>query len=356
MKIRHQLAIAMCSGLLAGCSSGNSAVNGGPGGPGTPAGGDVLAGTAKGRMLVTRLPADVKASKESWGKNLQTTVTSAKGVDRSGPAGIAFDAAGEEDKSRTAQGQMKPGLISLSSKETLAGGTRIKGMSKAPADVYFENGNFGDPQVTSDDAAVSAVGVYNTYKDGKLARQFVLTEATTVRYRDGADGDKEANFGVGYVGNPTAAMPNSGTASYDGFLEQATSVYTKADGSVAMFGFDQDPKVGLKADFGAGTVKGGVSGSRLVTYDGGSKTVLNRDITGLAIDAKINGSEYAGTANFVDKAGKSVGTVTQGAAIGGFFGAGAKETAAAVAVEGNAKLGGNSSDYVYQAVIGGVKK
>ena len=336
MKIRHQVAIAICSGLLASCSSGNSAVNGGPSGPGGP-GGNVLAGTAKGRMLVTRLPADVKASNESWGKNLQTTVTSAKGLDRSGPTGIAYEAAGEEDKSRPAQGQMKAGLISISSADTLTGGAKIKGMNKAPADVYFENGNFGDPQVTSDDASVSTVSVYNKYKDGKLDKKFVLTEATTVRYRDGANGDREANFGVGYVGNPTAAMPNSGTASYDAFLEQGISFYNKPDGSVAMFGLDRGSTIGLKADFAAGTVKGGVSDSQLVTYDDrGNKTVLNNEITGLAIDAKINGSEYAGTANFVNNAGQSVGTVTQGAAIGGFFGAGAKETAAAVAIEGNA--------------------
>ena len=230
-------------------------------------------------------------------------------------------------------------------------------MKDGKGSVYFENGNFGDPQATSDEASVSGVGVYNKYSGGQFQKQIVLTEATTVRYRDGADGDKEANIAVGYVGNLTAAMPNSGTASYEAFHEQGTSVYTKADGSVAQFGFDQDPTVALTADFGSGTVKGGISGSQLVSYDSsGNKTVLSNEITGLAIDAKIAGSEYAGTANFVNDAGQSMGTVTQGAAIGGFFGAGAKETVAAVAIEGNAQLGGGASDYVYQTTIGGVKK
>src|SRR5690606_30769746 len=127
-----------------------------------------------------------------------------------------------------------------------------------------------------------------------------------------------------------AAMPGSGTATYKGFHEGGIGVYTKGDGTTGQMYLRG--KAELAADFGAGKVTGGVKDAELLgQYDQAtaSSPNLNSNIVGLAIDATISGSDYAGTAALVDSAGNTVGTVAHGNAIGGFFGANAAETAAA---------------------------
>ena len=307
-------------------------------------------------MLAVRLPAENKAETNTYTDTpmFNSTVTSAVATDRTAAGGVGISGSADKDPApnKNQGSDIAPAaLVSAKVDGKMKGGAGFIGLDKAKGGVYFENGNFGDPQAESGEAAVSGVGVYNL-NDGK---QVVLKDSTTIRYRDGKAGEKEANFGVGYVGNPTAAMPGSGEAVYKGFYENGIGVYSRGDGTVSSMYLSGGAE--LKANFGTGTVTGGVTGP-LESYDpvSGKVANLNEDIKGLAVNAKISGAEYSGTASLVDKAGKSVGTVTNGEAIGGFFGTGAAETIAATSVEGKAKLGGADSDYVLQGVIGAVKQ
>lgn len=373
--MKHELKMAAALAallLLAGCETDGSGPGLGgllpdpgegetpePGGGGS---GGALPVTASGKMLAVRLPSTVSTETSSLSDlpRHNARPTGAVAVDRTAADGVGISGSAEEDPDpNDFQGNeiAPPALISATADGPMEGGATFIGLDKAKGYVYFENGNFGDPQVESASAAISSVGVYNDFKDDGSVEQAILKDVTTIRYRDGNAGDAEANYGVGYVGNPTAAMPGSGTATYKGFYEQGIGVYAKADGSTAQMFMQGD--AALTADFGAGTVKGGVSNGELKgEYDEATKSnpVLNPSITGIAIDATISGADYAGTAALVDSTGAPVGTVSHGHAIGGFFGADARETAAAVSIEGNAELGGAPSDYVLQGVIGGVKQ
>lgn len=346
---------------LAGCKSSGGLGPGTPTGPGTP---PPQAGTlpveAKGKMLAVRLPATVKSEIFDY-DNLpmqSAEITDAVATDRTETGGIGISGSADKDPSpnKNQGSDIAPAaLISASVDGKMKGGSSFIGLDKAKGAVYFDNGNFGDPQVSSADAAISSVGVYNHYDADNKVTQTILKDSTTIRYRDGKEGDTEANFGVGYVGNATAAMPGSGEATYKGFFEQGIGVYAKDDGSVGTMFLNGEAEI--KANFGTGAVTGGVKGD-LKSYDSvsGTSVNLNEDIKGMAIDAKITGAEYAGTAKLVDGTGKGVGSVSNGETIGGFFGANAAETIAATSIEGKAKLGGAESDYVLQGVIGAVKK
>jgi hypothetical protein len=349
---------------LAGCnSSGGGLVP--PGGGG--GGGGALPVSASGKMLAVRLPGTVSVGTSDYTDTPEhsVTVTSAVATDRTAATGVGISGSADKDPNPNKNMELveygdvtvAPALITASADGTMAGGAEFKGMKDAKGQFYFEGGNFGDPQVEAETAAISGVSVYNDYQDGELVAKYVLKDVTTIRYRDGAEGDTEVNLGVGYIGNPTAAMPGSGTATYKGFHEGGIGVYTKGDGTTGQMYLSG--RAELAADFGAGKVTGGVKDAQLFgQYDAAtaSSPNLNSNIVGLAIDATINGSDYAGTAALVDSAGNTVGTVAHGNAIGGFFGANAAETAAAFSIEGNAQLGGQASDYVLQGVIGGVKQ
>ena len=348
---------------LAGCSSsGLGALAPTPGGG---AGGS-LPVSASGKMLAVRLPGTVSVGTSSYTDTPEhsVTVTSAVATDRTAATGVGISGSADTDPNPNKNMALvqyddvtvAPALITASADGTMQGGAEIKGMKDAKGQFYFEGDSFGDPQVEAEAAAISAVGVYNDYQDGQLVAKYILKDVTTIRYRDGAEGDTEVNLGVGYIGNPTASMPGSGTATYKGFHEGGIGLYTKGDGTVGQMYLRG--KAELAADFGAGKVTGGVKDGELLAYDQAtaSSVNLNSDIVGVAIDATVNGSDYAGTAALVDAAGNTVGTVAHGNAIGGFFGANAAETAAAFSIEGNAQLGGQASDYVLQGVIGGVKQ
>lgn len=356
-----KLLVVGATSALAACSSSGSGASAGAGGAGGGGGaGGSLPITAQGRMLAVRLPANVVSTVNSITQTpqLETTATGAVATDRTAAGGVGISGSAKDDPNPN-NNQGSPGiapaaLISASADGPLAGGATVIGLSDAKGNVYFENGNFGDPQVESANAAISSVSVYNL----SASEQIVLSDATTIRYRDGNAGDAEANYGVGYVGNATTNMPTSGTASYKGFFESGQSIYTRPDGSVENFGFDNGADVALAADFAAGKVTGGITGGTLQAYTNLGQNVVDvaPTITGMAIDATITGADYAGTARLVDAQGAAVGTVSNGEAIGSFFGSAGRETVAAVSIEGNATLEGGASDYVLQGVIGAVKQ
>ncbi len=340
--------------LLAGCTSsgGVAAVGGGGTGPG-----GALPLTGKGTMLAFRAPATVSLNQTF----LVTELTSATTIDRTNRDGVTLEATATEDKAAAPvvtppEYKVVNGLFDAKFTGTLEGGTQFAEIKQAKGQVYFEGGNFGDPQINTDNAAISAVGVYNVFNQaGQLTDKIIMKEGTTLRYRGGVAGGNVADFGVGFIGNNTAAMPGAGTAEYKGFLEGATSVYETATGLKQM-GLGGD--VALTANFQTGKVTGGVSNGSLQTFDSQSNSLvnLNSDITGLNVNADITGSEYSGSAMLVDAAGNAVGTTTTNDVIGAFFGDGAVETAAAVQIEGNAMLEGRSSNYILTGVIGAVKK
>lgn len=355
-------AVAIAVAALGGCSGtggGTTALGPTlpvPGAPAGPAKSGTLPVEAKGKMLAVRLPAENKPGTNTYTDTptFSAEVAGAVATDRTAAGGVGISGSAEKDPSpnKNQGSDIAPAaLISAKADGKMKGDADFIGLDKAKGGVYFENGNFGDPQAESEEAALSAVGVYNLDKD----TQIVLKDSTTIRYRDGKKDGKEANFGVGYVGNPTAAMPGSGEATYKGFFEQGIGVYTRADGSTGSMYLSGDAE--LKANFGTATVTGGVKGD-LKSYDDktGTTVNLNDSIKGMAVDAKIKGTEYAGSARLVDGAGAAVGTIANGEAIGGFFGADAAETIAATSIEGKAKLGGADSDYVLQGVIGAVKQ
>lgn len=336
--------------VVTGCFGGGG---GAAGGPGAPAG--TLPISASGKMLAVRLPGTAVSSINSYTNTpqVETTVTGVTAVDRTSQGGVGISGAADADPNPNPnQGSTvaPAALITAQAGGPMAGGAAIIGITQGKGNVYFENGNFGDPQVETANAAVSSVSVYNP----QSGPQIVLKNATTIRYRDGVEGDGLVNYGVGYVGNATANMPGSGTATYSGFYEHGLGAFVRDDNTLQQFYMRGDAE--LAANFATGKVTGGVTGS-LGYYDAQAQTSVNpnTNVTGIKIDADISGSEYAGAATFVDAIGNNVGAYTNNEAIGGFFGAGAAETAAAVSMEGNMMLDGANRDYVFQGVIGAVK-
>ncbi|PWV95394.1 hypothetical protein DFR52_11125 [Hoeflea marina] len=336
--------------MLAGCSPSA----GGGGGGGTAVTG-TLPITASGRMLAFQATADTTLydTAEPGVQNAYTQLTGTTMLDKSAPAGMAISGSAEEDPTPYASQGPNAALITATSADTMAGGTALKGITNGKGNVYFEAGAFGDPQVGTTDANLSAVGVYNIYENNQLVDTIVMQHGTTIRYADSGSGGN-GNFGVGYIGNNTTTMPGSGTATYKGFWEGGVGAYDTGAGTAQM---GLSGKVALAANFQTGKVSGGVTDARLETYDSGTQQLvnLNSSITGLKVDADITGSEYAGTATLVDSGGNAVGTTTSNNLIGAFLGDNAAETVAATAIEGSAELGGTTRNYILTGVIGGQK-
>jgi len=306
-------------------------------------------------MLATALPANVSTSTNSFTglPQIQTDATSVQANDSSAPGGMALSVSATPD-SNPANFQANPplseaALISVSSSDTLAGGTALPAFTDAKGAVFFENGNFGDPQVESDTGAISTVSVYNP----QTGAQIVLSDVTTVRYRGGTAAAGEAVYGVGYVGNATQTMPGGGTVTYRAFWEGGQSAYDDGSGLAQMFVMGDAT---LTADLDAGTVTGGVDNASLNGSDplGGNVVNLNPNIDRLAVDATITGNTYAGTAVFRDASGAALGTQNS-EVIGGFFGPDADNTAAAIQSSGRMELGGQQADYILQGVLGGAR-
>lgn len=340
---------------ISGCSSSTDGIAA-PAAGVTPAGG-ALPIKASGKALAFRANAKNTASINSY-TNLPTSqhaILQARILEKSKAGGIQIAGSADVDKNPSTTQGTNPALVSAFSADTLKNGTAIAGMKDAKGNIYFENGNFGDAQASNETASLSSVGVYNIYdKNSKLVDQIVMKHGTTIRYREGKEGDPTATYAVGYIGNNTTNMPASGMATYKGFMESGTSVYDD-NGTMQQMGL-RGGKVELTADFGAGKVTGGVSGAQFVTYKGNNMVVLNKNITGLNIKADITGAEYTGTATLVDANKKAIGTTSSNEAIGAFFGDGAAETAAAYLIEGKAPIDGQNRDYIMSGGIGAVKK
>ena len=335
---------------IAGCSS----TGGGAAAPGAVAAGS-LPIAASGKALAFRTNSNNTSSVSTF-SNLpqsQQEITQATILEKSVPGGIRIDGSIDKDASPNTNQGPNPALVTASSPDTLQNGTQIAGMKDVKGNVYFENGNFGDTQASDASTGLSSVGVYNVYKNNTFVEQIVMKHGTTIRYREGADGAGTATYAVGYIGNNTTNMPGSGQATYKGFNESGTTVF---DNNGTMEQMGMSGTVELTADFGAGTVKGGIKDGQLVSYRNMQPVVLNTAVTGLNIDATITGSEYTGTAQLVDANNNAIGTTQTNEAIGAFFGDGAAETAAAYMIEGNAMLDGQNRDYIMSGTIGAVKK
>ncbi|MEP3437882.1 MAG: transferrin-binding protein-like solute binding protein [Hoeflea sp.] len=311
---------------------------------------------ASGKALAFRANSTNTSSVSSYTNLPQSRheITQASIIEKSAAGGIQIDGSVDKDPNPSNNQGTNPALVTAGSPDTLQNGTAIAGMKDAKGSVYFENGNFGDTQVSNDTANLSSVGVYNVYANNTFVEQIVMKHGTTIRYQEGADGAGTATYAVGYIGNNTTNMPGSGQASYKGFNEGGTTVYDD-NGTMQYMGLSGGT-VELTADFDAGTVKGGIKDAQLATYKNQQMVVLNNTVTGLNIDANITGSEYTGTAQLVDANNNAVGTTRTNEAIGAFFGNGAAETAAAYLIEGNAMLDGQNRDYIMSGTIGAVKK
>ena len=313
---------------------------------------------AAGKALAFRAKSDNTSSVNSFTSlpSSQHAITQASILEKSASGGIQINGSANQDTSPTPNQGANAALISTSSPDKLAQGTAITGMKDVKGNIYFENGNFGDAQASNETANLSSVGAYNVYdnNNNKFVEQIVLKHGTTIRYQEGKAGDGTAIYAVGYIGDNTANMPASGMATYKGFHEGGTTVYDDS-GTARIMGLSGG-MVELTADFGAGTVKGGVKNAQLKTYKNQQGLVLNNNVTGLNINANITGSEYSGTAQLVDANNNAVGTTQTNEAIGAFFGDGAAETAAVYMIEGNAMLDGQNRNYIMSGTIGAVKK
>lgn len=349
------IVLALLPGI-SGCSpSAGVAAAGGAAAPG-PAAAGTLPLKASGKALAFRSNSQNTAEVSSF-TDLpfsRQEITQASILEKSAPGGVRIEGSVDEDTNPTKNQGANAALVTASSPDALDNGTKLAGMKDVKGNVYFENGNFGDTQASDESTGLSSVGVYNVYKNNAFVEQIVMKHGTTIRYREGAESDGTATYAVGYIGNNTTNMPASGQASYKGFNESGTSVYD-ADGTMEQIGLSGGT-VELTADFGAGTMKGGIKGAELATYRNNQAVVLNNAVTGLNIDASITGSEYTGTAQLVDANNVAVGTTMTNEAIGAFFGDAAAETAAAYMIEGNAMLDGQNRDYIMSGTIGAVKK
>jgi len=337
---------------ITGCSSTKGVAA--AGGPAVAAGS--LPIKASGKALAFRTNSNNTSSVSTF-NNLpqsQQQITQASILEKSAPGGIRIEGSVDKDPNPNNNQGQNPALVTASSPDTLQNGTAIAGMKDVKGAVYFENGNFGDAQASNESTGLSSVGVYNVYKNNNFVEQIVMKHGTTIRYREGADTAGTATYAVGYIGNNTTTMPGSGQATYKGFNESGTSVFDN-NGTMEQMGLSGGT-VELTADFGAGTVKGGIKDAQLTTYRNSLPVVLNNAVTGLHIDANITGSEYTGKAQLVDAGNNAVGTTQTNEAIGAFFGDGAAETAAAYVIEGNAMLDGQNRDYILSGTIGAVKK
>lgn len=311
---------------------------------------------ASGKALAYRANATNTSSINSYTSLPSSTheITQAAILEKSAAGGIRLDGSADQDTNPTTNQGNNPALISASSPDTLAAGTAINGMKDVKGNIYFDNGNFGDAQAANETSNLSSVGVYNVYKNNTFVEQIVMKHGTTIRYQEGTAGDATAIYAVGYIGNNTTNMPTSGQATYKGFHEGGSSVYDD-NGTMQSLGMSGGT-VELVADFGAGTVTGGIKDAQLATYKNGQLVDLNPTVTGLNINANITGSEYTGTAQLVDANNNAVGTTKYNEAIGAFFGNSAAETAAAYVIEGNAELDGQNRDYILSGGFGAVKK
>ncbi len=338
---------------LSGC------LGGGGGGAAAIAAG-TLPVTGTGTILGVTLPSTVTTSTNNITglPQIQTDPTSVSVNDRTPQGGIGFTASADADPNPAqfqAGGTSVAALISGNANAALAGGTTVNGFTDAKGAVFFENGNFGDPQAESNDGAVSTVSVYNLFQNNQPTGQIVLSDVTTVRYRGRTNRTGEAFYGVGYIGNATATMPTGQTITYTGFWENGQAVYNNGNGA-NQFYLRVNDTVSLSADLTANTITGSANASMDRDINLGANTItLTTDVERLVLNGTVTGNTFAGTALLVDSGGNTVGTQT-GEMVGGFFGANATEIAAAIQNSGTMTLEGANATYVLQGVIGGTSR
>jgi hypothetical protein len=159
------------------------------------------------------------------------------------------------------------------------------------------------------------------------------SNSLTVQHNVGAAAPlTDAAFGLAYTASAGSAYVGGyhyGNATALASMPTATATYAgKFSGiEVSRFGIgDIKGTSALTANFGAGTVNGNVTNMTLGS--GGSAGY------GLSMNGTITGNTYSGTTGFTTTTGAPTVSVTASSMNGGFYGAGAAETAGALTVQG----------------------
>lgn len=220
------------------------------------------------------------------------------------------------------------GLSSIqpsTSSATLVGGTGATASLTGPASTG----------TLQRETTVPVVGLSQVYVDSQTNPTAALTVSrdagTATPLADASYGlfaittSSGASLGGYHYGNATSAasMPTT-SAVYNG---KFTGV------SINQFGASNELSgtSTMNANFGSGTVNGTVSNLTSSSVSVGY---------GLSMAGTISGNTYSGTAGFTNPAGTPSGAATASALNGGFYGAGAAETAGALTVQGTSGAGG----------------
>ncbi|WP_316013425.1 transferrin-binding protein-like solute binding protein [Roseobacter sp. HKCCA0434] len=351
-----------------------TACGGGGGGP-TVANGTLPIAPVDGQLIAVQLGAQQTTQSGAGGETLyNTSATEVQASQRTSVASpIEFTASVDEDPARTpdsfGSASRAYGFIDVDFTGQLAGvgGTpaEFTDLTDQAGSVYFENGNFGDPESsTSAQTQLQAVGVFNPAPIG--SDQIVLSDVTTLRVESFDSGTNEGVFGVGFAGNYTQNMPTTGTATYRAFVENGVTRYNSSSGLRIMGLTDpanRGAAIEIDADFAASTVNIDLNGLQLLGQNaaGTAEIVLNPDVDGLIATGAITGNTFTGTdARFVNAADAEVGTRIGSQMIGGFFGDAADELASVVIIEGAMNIddgtGTASRDYIYSVTYGGERQ
>ena len=176
------------------------------------------------------------------------------------------------------------------------------------------------------------------YSDQSLTAKLITTANGPDLDPNNTTGSVTTGFYFAGNATPTADMTTlkSGNvkATYTGAFQG-----TQLVGSTASDIFSGNfPGVTLNADFGKGTVAGNVYNLQTATNCTSTSCTQTPLSYGLAVNGTISGNSYSGTTSFtgVATAPGAAATGGTGNLLGGFFGAGAAETAGVVRVTGTA--------------------
>ncbi len=149
-------------------------------------------------------------------------------------------------------------------------------------------------------------------------------------------GNNTAAIGGFHVGAGTASMPTSASATYTG---KTVGTAIASNGAAIVFGGDTN----VNANFGAGTVTGRNSNLTIVGGDfSGQGTGF--DVT---MNGSISGNSYSGSSALVNPGtNTNIGIAGPSNLSGGFYGAGAADTAGAYSASSSGTSTGNTISVV----------
>lgn len=364
------LPIVLSTLALSGCL-GNGVTTAGAGGAAANTTPTInLPVTGTGRVIARTLPGTV-AQNGDGSFNVQPNSATALAGGNTGAGGATFDYSARNDPAgstrQAGSGQQVDALVTIDNFANTGGANYVPITDEATS-IYFENGNFGGPQISNNSRLnVSGVDVYNPSPFG-VAPQIVLNDVTTFRANAfNGVGVQNVAFGVGFAGNQTAPaqMPVANTATYRTFIEGGVSGYNDG-GTFRNASASTTPRgaaVNMVADFGAGTMTMDLNGLQYTGAGtaGAATAVRNADVDGVIFTAPIVGNTFQGTARLVNAADVNVGGTQSGEVVGGFFGQNAAEAAAGLIITGNMPIdsgdgaGAVARDYIMSWSLGGTQ-